>query len=104
MRRGRSLRWTVEHGHANNFANGYTSVAYWYQTEPHAPFPALPARAVVRPPLPAVYDEARHAFFAAVAATLSAWPDQGPLRRIAGIGEHFYAGRFTDTLAALAAR
>jgi len=28
----RALRWTVEHGHANNFANEYASVAYWYQT------------------------------------------------------------------------
>ena len=46
----RSLRWTVEHGHANNFANDYASVAYWYQTEPHATFPALPARVALRPP------------------------------------------------------
>ena len=43
----RALRWTVEHGHANNFANEYASVAYWYQTEPHAPFPALPTRDVL---------------------------------------------------------
>ena len=42
----RSLRWTVEHGHANNFANEYASVAYWYQTEPHAPFPRPAARAM----------------------------------------------------------
>ena len=41
----RALRWTVEHGHANNFANEYASVAYWYQTEPHAAFPPLPGRA-----------------------------------------------------------
>jgi hypothetical protein len=38
----RSLVWTIEHGHANNYENDYTSVAYWYQAEPHAPFPALP--------------------------------------------------------------
>ena len=60
----RSLRWTVEHGHANNFANEYASVAYWYQTEPHAPFPPLPARDALRPPFPAAYEEARTAFFA----------------------------------------
>jgi len=35
------IRVTIEHGHANNYENDYTSVAYWYQTEPHAPFPAL---------------------------------------------------------------
>jgi hypothetical protein len=38
----RSLTWTIEHGHANNYENDYASVAYWYQIEPHAPFPALP--------------------------------------------------------------
>ncbi len=38
----RSVVWTIEHGHDNNYANDYTSVAYWYQIEPHAPFPALP--------------------------------------------------------------
>jgi hypothetical protein len=27
------LRWTIEHGHANNYQNGYWSVAYWYQAQ-----------------------------------------------------------------------
>ena len=40
-----SLRATLEHGHANGRGDDYASVAYWYQTEPHAPFPALPALA-----------------------------------------------------------
>ena len=39
----RSLRATIEHGHANHRSDNYYSVAYWYQTEPHAPFPQLPA-------------------------------------------------------------
>jgi hypothetical protein len=38
----KSLRATIEHGHANDRGDNYYSVAYWYQTEPHAPFPALP--------------------------------------------------------------
>ena len=38
----KSIRATIEHGHANHRADSYFSVAYWYQTEPHAPFPALP--------------------------------------------------------------
>ena len=49
----KSIRVTIEHGHANDLANDYSSVAYWYQAEPHAPFPALPSRegrAVVDPP------------------------------------------------------
>ena len=38
----KSLRATIEHGHANARSDNYFSVAYWYQTEPHAAFPALP--------------------------------------------------------------
>ena len=38
----RSLRATIEHGHANDRSDNYYSVAYWYQTEPHAAFPPLP--------------------------------------------------------------
>jgi hypothetical protein len=37
----RSIRVTIEHGHANCHANDYASVAYWYQREPHRPFPPL---------------------------------------------------------------
>jgi hypothetical protein len=38
----KSLRATVEHGHANHRSDNLYSVAYWYQSEPHAAFPALP--------------------------------------------------------------
>jgi hypothetical protein len=38
----RSIRVTIEHGHNNDLANDYTSVAYWYQQEPHRTFPSLP--------------------------------------------------------------
>ncbi len=38
----RSLRATIEHGHANHRSDDFFSVAYWYQSEPHAAFPALP--------------------------------------------------------------
>jgi hypothetical protein len=39
----KSIRVTIEHGHANDRSDYYSSVAYWYQTEPHVPYPALPA-------------------------------------------------------------
>ena len=39
----KSLKATIEHGHANHRSDNFFSVAYWYQKEPHAPFPALPA-------------------------------------------------------------
>jgi hypothetical protein len=38
----KSLKATIEHGHGNGRSDNYFSVAYWYQTEPHAAFPALP--------------------------------------------------------------
>ncbi len=41
----KSIRVTIEHGTANDRSDDFYSVAYWYQTEPHAAFPALPAPA-----------------------------------------------------------
>jgi hypothetical protein len=38
----KSIRVTIEHGHANHRSDNFYSVAYWYQAEPHAKFPALP--------------------------------------------------------------
>jgi len=37
----KSIRVTVEHGHANNFENDYSSTAFWYQQDPHKPFPPM---------------------------------------------------------------
>jgi hypothetical protein len=39
----KSLRATIEHGTANDRGDNFYSVAYWYQSEPHATFPVLPA-------------------------------------------------------------
>src|SRR5258708_26152684 len=38
----KSLLVTMEHGHANHRSDNFYSTAYWYQTEPHAAFPAFP--------------------------------------------------------------
>jgi hypothetical protein len=48
----KSLRATIEHGHANHRSDNFFSVAYWYQNEPHAAFPALPT---VKERLPRIY-------------------------------------------------
>ncbi len=48
----KSLRATIEHGQANHRSDNFFSVAYWYQMEPHAPFPALPA---VNDRIPRIY-------------------------------------------------
>lgn len=37
-----TFKATIEHGHANHRSDNFYSVAYWYQAEPHAPFPPLP--------------------------------------------------------------
>ena len=37
-----SIRVTLEHGHGNDKANDYSSVAFWYQLEPHDKLPGLP--------------------------------------------------------------
>jgi hypothetical protein len=41
----KSIKVTIEHGHGNHRADNFYSTAYWYQTEPHAAFPALPSPA-----------------------------------------------------------
>jgi hypothetical protein len=37
----KSIRVSIEHGHANKLSNDYSSTAYWYQHEPHKPFTPL---------------------------------------------------------------
>jgi hypothetical protein len=42
----KSLRASIEHGHANNRSDDWSSTAYWYQTEPHKVWaPMLPVEA-----------------------------------------------------------
>ncbi len=61
IRFSKSIRWTIEHGHANNFENDYSSVAYWYQAEPHRSYPALPPVVDRMPRMPQVYYRANEA-------------------------------------------
>jgi hypothetical protein len=49
----KSLRASIEHGHANCLTLEIATVAYWYQTLPSKPFPALPS-AEARKPMPEV--------------------------------------------------
>ena len=50
----RYLKHSMEHGHANDRADNFFSVAYWYQSEPFTDFPALPPPAARIPNLKAV--------------------------------------------------
>jgi D-arabinan exo alpha-(1,3)/(1,5)-arabinofuranosidase (non-reducing end) len=56
-----SIRVTIEHGTANNRSDNFFSTAYWYQTEPHAAFPPLPAPADRVPRVFAVFGGAEPA-------------------------------------------
>jgi hypothetical protein len=38
----KSIKVTIEHGHANDRSDDWSSVGYWYQPEPHAPQRRLP--------------------------------------------------------------
>lgn len=42
----KSLRASIEHGHDNNLALDLSTVAYWYQAEPHKRFPVMRSRAL----------------------------------------------------------
>jgi len=45
VRFARSIRVTMEHGHANHLADDWASTAYWYQTLPTKAFGILPMEA-----------------------------------------------------------
>jgi len=55
----RSLRFSIEHGHDNNLTLDLSTVAYWYQTEPHKKFPAFPSREA-RKPMPRIGEVDMH--------------------------------------------
>ena len=45
----KSLRFSIEHGHNNNLTLAMATVAYWYQAEPHKPFPKIADREARKP-------------------------------------------------------
>jgi hypothetical protein len=101
-----SIRWTIEHGHANNWAVDYSSVAYWYQSEPHASFPQLPARDEMLPALRPPYQEARDALMPLAhraVALVRSGEDPTYFDRLAGVARRFYQGDFAGFLTELAA-
>jgi hypothetical protein len=93
---GRSLRWSVEHGHANNFANEYASVAYWYQAPVVAGSSLRPAEEL-RPAFGEGYEEARELLLSS-AAKARADRRFEDFRRIAHAGRAFYAGRWQQAV------
>jgi hypothetical protein len=66
----RSIEVSIEHGHANDRSDYLSSVAYWYQAEPHRPFPRLPG----------VEDRLPFAFEPPESFVLPAWEEAEPGR------------------------
>jgi hypothetical protein len=66
----RSLEVMLDHGLDNTMAGDYSSVAYWYQHEPHRPFPELPPARDRRPGVPWV-SPAQWLLVAAIVCTLA---------------------------------
>jgi hypothetical protein len=65
----RSIEVCIDHGFQNTMEADYATVAYWYQEEPHADFPALPPAPLRRVAPPAV-NLVQHALIAGAAAAL----------------------------------
>jgi len=53
----RSMKHTIEHGHADDRADCFYSVGYWYQAEVYTDFPALP---LVSSRIPALHTAGSH--------------------------------------------
>lgn len=96
----RSLQWSVEHGHANNFGNRYASVAYWYQDPIVAGTPALGSADELRPRLDGAYGEARELLFSSIARAREA-RNFDEFRRLAQAGHTFYTGGFDQAVSDL---
>ena len=92
-----SLRWTIEHGHANNFANNYACVAYWYQSG-GAELPPLPTNDLLAPPLDENYQDALDAI-AAAKHDLESIAEQGSpnlLLELCEAASPLYRGSFVE--------
>jgi hypothetical protein len=96
----KSLKWTIEHGHANNFANDYSSVAYWYQTPTISAAGTLPERDQMLPRLGDDYEEARIALEATIAAARELGREA--YRIAAQHSGAFYEGNWERTITDLA--
>jgi hypothetical protein len=68
----KSITVDIDHGYTNQIQTDYISVAYWYQHEPHAPFPPLPPVAQ-RLPTPTGHNTLQFALFTSPVWAPAAW-------------------------------
>jgi hypothetical protein len=77
----RSLTVDIDHGYTNLVQADYASVAYWYQSEPHAAFPDLPPVAA-RLPAPVGANALQFALFSSPAWLPALWLGSKALRKL----------------------
>lgn len=68
----KSAKVTIEHGHDNHRGGIWDTTAYWYQIEPHEPFPPLPAKKD-RMPVDYTWNKARLIFLLIVILGWLSW-------------------------------
>ncbi len=76
----RRLRATLEHGHANDRADDWSSVAYWYQRDRTTALPSLPPMPDREPPWPPDWQSRVRTIHALYGAELVG-PEPDPLRQ-----------------------
>jgi hypothetical protein len=77
----KSLKASIEHGHANCLTLDLCTVSYWYQTEPHKTYPPLPpTRSRVNMPEIGIADVHlwRHAWRKAMKSGKTLWGNEQP--------------------------
>ncbi|MHB8340720.1 MAG: DUF2961 domain-containing protein, partial [Mycobacteriales bacterium] len=83
----RSIRATLEHGHANDRADDWSSVAYWYQVDRTTALPALPGLVDREPPWPTAWKARAEAVRAVYAEEFAGPADPGRRARfVTGVG------------------
>ncbi|MGA9119118.1 MAG: glycoside hydrolase family 172 protein [Bacteroidota bacterium] len=79
----KSIRVAIEHGHQNKEIADYSSTAYWYQKEPHRPFPEMLSAALriplrVEVPNGAMEAESMHPESTSLSSTVDDMSAYGP--------------------------
>jgi hypothetical protein len=71
----------IDHGYTSQVQTDYTSVAYWYQSEPHAAFPAL-LPAELRMPAPVTSNALQFALFSSPVWVPAVWLGWKEIKKI----------------------
>lgn len=77
----KSLRASIEHGHDNSLTFDLSTVAYWYQSEPHKVFPVIPGKSMRQNMPPIDFKDVhrwRHEWRKARGGSPTLWGNENP--------------------------